>query len=194
MSSFLISRYYYTMWILACLMLRHSKFRESTTLLPANSSMKGTPLNYMYVQSFLIKYILLLQIPVFAGWSSSPFSDPVILSKILITDRFMNKLYYMLQDTHFKASNTEPLIYRFGLLIFMQMWWEYLDLLNVGKHLFKFSDCCKPYGSWAQTRSWLSWSRYSNIYYQTSNRQRKRVLMYVPRHIFKRLIQIPSLE
>ena len=76
--------------------------------------MKRTPLNYMYVQSFLIKYILLLQIPVFTGWSSSPFSDPVILSKILITDRFMNKLYYMLQDTHFKASNTEPLIYRFG--------------------------------------------------------------------------------
>ena len=25
----------------------------------------------------------------------------------------MNKLYYMLKDTHFKASNTEPLIYRF---------------------------------------------------------------------------------
>ena len=33
------------------------------------------------------------------------------------------------------------------LLIFMQMWSEYLDLLNVGKHLFKFSDCCQPYGS-----------------------------------------------
>ena len=49
----------------------------------------------MYVQSFLIKYILLLQIPVFTRWSSSPFSDPIILSKIIITGRFINKLYYI---------------------------------------------------------------------------------------------------
>ena len=87
-----------------------------------------------------------------------------------------------------------PWFIDFVLLIFMQMSWEYLDLLIVGKHLFKFSDCCKPYGSSAQTRSWLSWTRYSNIYYQTSNRQQKRFLMYVPRHIFKRLIKISSLE
>ena len=33
------------------------------------------------------------------------------------------------------------------LLLLMQMWAEYLDLLNVGKHLFKFSGCCQPYGS-----------------------------------------------
>ena len=31
------------------------------------------------------------------------------------------------------------------LLLFMQIWAEYLDLLNVGKHLFKFSDSRQPY-------------------------------------------------
>ena len=29
----------------------------------------------------------------------------------------------------------------------MQMWVEYLELLNVGKHLFKFSGCYPPYDS-----------------------------------------------
>ena len=54
----------------------------------------------------------------------------------------------MFDDTHFKATNTEPLIYRFGSgSIFTQVWSEYLDPLNVGRHLFKFSDCCQPYGS-----------------------------------------------
>ena len=52
----------------------------------------------------------------------------------------------MFDDTHFKATNTEPLIYRFGSAsIFTQVWSEYLDPLNVGRHLFKFSDCCQPY-------------------------------------------------
>ena len=33
--------------------------------------------------------------PVFTGWYSFPFSDPVILIKIIITGRFINKLYYI---------------------------------------------------------------------------------------------------
>ena len=41
----------------------------------------------------------------------------------------------MFDDTHFKATNTEPLIYRFGSAsIFTQVWSEYLDPLNVGRH------------------------------------------------------------
>ena len=45
----------------------------------------------------------------------------------------------MFDDTHFKATNTEPLLYRFGSAsIFTQVWSEYLDPLNVGRHLFKF--------------------------------------------------------
>ena len=40
----------------------------------------------------------------------------------------------MFNDTHFKVTDTKPLIYRFGFLIFTQMWSEYLDMLNMGIH------------------------------------------------------------